>query len=256
MYRIIAGIPQSTSKISRMDNQPRVLCVIPARGGSKSVPKKNLKNFCGKPLVAWPIEVAKSCAFITTVVCSSDDEEILITAKKFGAEVRTRPAHLATDEAASPPVVLDVIDTLEKEGAYFDYVFMLEATSPLTESSDLSDAFFLLLSKSDTFDSLVSVSQSISGHPDFTFTVSQDFSLTSINQLDWRVKRRQDISQLYFIEGSLYLSKISSLKASASFVQKNTIGFEVPREKSFEIDDEIDFYILEAIMKYRRNTHG
>lgn len=238
-----------------MESKPRVLCVIPARGGSKSIPRKNLKNFYGKPLVAWPIQVAKSCLFVTKVVCSSDDDEILMIAKKFGAESRVRPPHLATDEAASPPVVLDVIDTLEKEGSFFDYVFMLEPTSPLTESEDLSSAFSLLYSKSDEFDSLVSIAQSISGHPDFTFAISQDLSLSSINQTKWQVKRRQDISPLYFIEGSLYLSKVASLKLTGSFVQKHTIGFEVPREKSFEIDDELDFQILEAIMNYRRLAH-
>ena len=238
-----------------MGAQPRVLCVIPARGGSKSIPRKNLKNFCGKPLVTWPIEIAMSCEFITKVVCSSDDAEILMIAQKFGADTRIRPAHLATDEAASPPVILDVIETLEKEGSYFDYVFMLEATSPLTESSDLSNAFSLLFSKSEKFDSLVSVCQSISGHPDFTFMIATDLTLSSINQSDWRVKRRQDISQLYFIEGSLYLSKVSTLKKTSSFVQKNTIGFEVSREISFEIDEELDFYILEAIMEYRRKLH-
>ena len=235
-----------------MESMPKVLCVVPARGGSKSIPRKNLRIFNGKPLLAWPIQVALSCPFVTKVVCSSDDNEILRAAESYGAELRIRPAQLATDEAASPPVVLDVIESLEEEGSFFDYVFMLEPTSPLTEREDLSRAFTLLYSKSEHFDSLVSIAQSISGHPDFTFSISRDLSISSINQATWQVKRRQDISPLYFIEGSLYLSKVSTLKSTGSFVQKHTIGFEVPREKSFEIDDELDFHILEAIIKYGR----
>ena len=159
---------------------------------------------------------------------------------------------MATDEAASPPVVLDVIKELESRGENFDFVFMLEPTSPLTDSKDLRRAMDLLIENFAEFDSLVSVCQSISGHPDFTFSLDKKNGLKSINQQKWAVKRRQEISPLYFIEGSLYLSKVESFKETIAFVQDRTFGMKMPRENSFEIDDELDFCILDAIMGYKQ----
>ncbi len=230
--------------------------MIPARGGSKSVPMKNLRTLVDKPLVAWPIAAALNCDVVTEVVCTSDSDEILTFAKSMGSNVHKRPQHLATDEAASPPVVMDVIEEYEKRGQHFDYVFMLEPTSPLTDSKDLTFALNYLDQNSKEFDSLVTVAESISGHPDFTFSLLPDRSLVSINQTNWKVKRRQDISKLYFIEGSLYLSKVVTFKSSIAFVQNRTLGMPVPREKSFEIDDELDFYLLEAIIKYQKVRSG
>jgi N-acylneuraminate cytidylyltransferase/CMP-N,N'-diacetyllegionaminic acid synthase len=128
---------------------------------------------------------------------------------------------------------------------------MLEPTSPLTEAKDLDEALNLILKNSNKFDSLVTIAESISGHPDFTFSLLEDLSINSINQIDWKVKRRQEISKLYFIEGTLYLSKISSFKKSVAFVQKKTLGMVVTREKSFEVDEELDFYLIEAVLKFR-----
>jgi CMP-N,N'-diacetyllegionaminic acid synthase len=234
----------------------KVLCVIPARGGSKSIPKKNLRKLAGKPLVAWPIEAALNCNLVTEVVCSSDSDEILSFAKSMGSNIHKRPQHLATDEADSPPVVLDVIEKYEKEGEHFDYVIMLEPTSPLTDSTDLTFAINCLEQNSENFDSLVTIAESVSAHPDFTFSLLDDRSLVSINQAHWKVKRRQDISKLYFIEGTLYLSKVVTFKKSIAFVQNRTMGMTVAREKSFEIDEELDFYLLEAIMKYQEVKKG
>jgi len=235
-----------------MDSRPRVLCVVPARGGSKSIPMKNLRRLGGQPLVAWPIKAALNCDLITEVVCSSDNEEILAFAKTLGANTHKRPLYLSTDDAASPPVVMDVIAELEKIGRFFDYVFMLEPTSPLTDSFDLTIALRTLEENSVKFDSLVTVAESVSGHPDFTFSLLQDKSIVSINQEHWKVRRRQDISKLFFIEGTLYLSKVETFKKTIAFVQEKTMGMMVPREKSFEIDEELDFYLLEAILKYRK----
>jgi N-acylneuraminate cytidylyltransferase/CMP-N,N'-diacetyllegionaminic acid synthase len=159
--------------------------------------------------------------------------------------------HLAKDETVSPPVVLHAINHFENLGEIYDYVFMLEPTSPLTEAKDLDEALNLILKNSNKFDSLVTIAESISGHPDFTFSLLEDLSINSINQIDWKVKRRQEISKLYFIEGTLYLSKISSFKKSVAFVQKKTLGMVVTREKSFEVDEELDFYLIEAVLKFR-----
>jgi CMP-N,N'-diacetyllegionaminic acid synthase len=236
--------------ILTVNNRLQVLCVVPARGGSKSIPMKNMRKLAGQPLVAWPIKAALACDLITEVVCSSDSEEILDFAKSIGAKTHKRPEHLSTDEAASPPVVMDVIAEYEKNGQFFDYVFMLEPTSPLTDPIDLTIALNSLEESSVKFDSLVTVAESVSGHPDFTFSLLQDKTIASINQENWKVKRRQDISKLFFIEGTLYLSKVDTFKKTIAFVQERTMGMTVPREKSFEIDDELDFYLMEAILAY------
>ena len=234
-----------------MSARLRVLCVVPARGGSKSIPLKNLRPLRGFPLVGWPLKAAMNCELVTTVVCSSDHDEILRFAELQGAKTHKRPSYLATDEAASPPVVLEVLDHFEKQGEVYDFVMMLEPTSPLTNSNDIIEAINLLEANAEKFDSLVTVSESVSGHPDFTFTKSPDMSLKSINQDEWKVKRRQEISKLFFIEGTLYLSKVENFKQSVAFVQKRTMGMEVPREKSFEIDDELDFYLVNAVLDYQ-----
>ena len=239
-----------------MTDLPRILCVIPARGGSKSIPLKNLRKLSGLPLVAWPINSAINSGIINKVVCSSDHDGILEVAKKFGSEIHKRPSILSTDEAESPPVVLDVIEVYEKQGFYFDYVFMLEPTSPLTEPDDLFRAFNLLQSNIDSFESLVTVSESISAHPDFTFELKNNNKLESVNQEAWKVKRRQDISKLYFIEGTLYLSTIESFKRNLAFVHNKTMGMIVPRAKSLEIDEELDFYLVEGVLKYRNEKNG
>lgn len=227
-----------------------VLVIVPARGGSKGIPRKNLLDLRGRPLVSWPIQAALSSKYVDRIICSTDDEEIAKVAISCGAEVPfLRPKELAIDETSTADVLLHVLDRLEAEGETYDYLVLLEPTSPLTTAEDVNAGIELLDSNHELFDSLVTVTQSISGHPDFTFNLESDgLSLTSITGPGWKLRRRQEISKLFFVEGTFYMSKISTFRDYSLFIQERTIGLEVPRWKSFEIDDPLDVIIIEAII--------
>ena len=134
----------------------KVLAIIPARGGSKAIPRKNLVEFGGKPLIAWSIEHARDCRHIDRTVVSTDDAvEIAEISRLWGAEIVERPPHLSTDTAGSEAALVHVLDTLEKDGYVPDLVVFLQATSPLRGPGDLNEAIEALLAEGA--DSLVSV---------------------------------------------------------------------------------------------------
>ena len=119
------------------------LVVIPARGGSKNIPRKNLRPLAGKPLIYYAINTALNASGIQAVVVSTDDNEISLFAERFGAEVMMRPPKLAGDAVTLDPVICHAVETLEKDGRYFDIVITLQPTSPLLKSSKIEEALVL-----------------------------------------------------------------------------------------------------------------
>ena len=231
----------------------RVLAVIPARSGSKGLPNKNLILLNNKKLIGWPIEAAIKTGICDRVICSTDSSEIAKSATEYGAEVPfLRPVELALDETPTSEVLLHAIEYFEKKSEFFDYILLLEPTSPLTTTEDIKLAFETFHAHIELTDSLVSISENISGHPDFSFNMSNTSGIiSSVNMISWIHKRRQDIEKCFFIEGSLYISTVKSFKEKRSFIHDRTIGFIVPKWKSFEIDDELDLKIIEMIMSER-----
>lgn len=231
----------------------RVLAVIPARSGSKGLPSKNLIPIKDKKLVGWPIEAATKSGVCDRIICSTDSEEIAAVAIEFGAEVPfIRPHTLALDETPTSDVVLHAIEYFENENEYFDFILLLEPTSPLTTSEDICIAFQKLSENLEFSDSLVSVTENIPGHPDFTFKISTDSgNISSVSMNPWIHKRRQDIEKCFFIEGTLYLSTVKTFKEKRTFIHNRTFGYVVPKWKSFEVDDELDLKIIEMIMNER-----
>lgn len=230
-----------------------MLAVIPARSGSKGLANKNLILLNNKKLVGWPIEAAIESGVCDRIICSTDSKEIAAAAKEFGAEVPfIRPSNLALDETPTSDVLLHAIEFFERETEFFDYILLLEPTSPLTTSEDIRSALQKISENLNFSDSLVSISENISGHPDFSFNISTSSgNISSVSMNPWVHKRRQDIDKCYFIEGSLYISTVKSFKEKRTFIHDRTIGYLVPKWKSFEIDDELDVKIIEMIMKER-----
>lgn len=230
-----------------------ILAVIPARSGSKGLLNKNLTLLNGKPLVSWPISAAIESKICDQIVCSTDSAEIAEVAENFGAEVPwLRPKALASDETSTAEVLLHVIDYFKSNQQYFDYILLLEPTSPLTNSQDILEAMHLISTNNSICDSLVSVTQNVAGHPDFTFRMdSTSKIISSINPEKWVHKRRQDIQRCYYIEGTIYISSVDSFVEKKTFIHERTIGMEVPKWKSFEIDDLLDLKIVEMIMRER-----
>lgn len=225
----------------------KILTIIPARGGSKGVIKKNIKQLVDKPLIAWSIEQALSSKYIKEVIVSTDDEDITAVAKKYGARVPfVRPDHLATDIATTADVLIHAIDELKKMGESYEYILLLEPTSPLRETTDIDTAIEILLSNKEA-KSIVGVAKAESQHPSFCISLSSNGFLRSKN--GFQVLRRQDIEELYYYEGSIYFSEINSFLSNKSFYHELTLGYIMPKWKALEIDDETDFVIAEAMIK-------
>lgn len=234
-----------------MIKSEKVLAIVPARSGSKGLPEKNLRIMHGKPLVAYPILSALNSKIVDFVYCSTDSSEIAEQAKSFGADVSyLRPSNLSDDYATSVDVIRDAIIHFANRGLSFEYVIMLEPTSPLTTSSDIDHGFHSLKNESINFDSAISICESLSGHPHFTFLRDDDGGIKPYMGFPWNFLRRQDLSSAYFQTGSFYISKVDKLMESGSFITSRTLGIIVPKVKSFEIDDLIDFIIVERIFSF------
>ena len=233
-----------------MINNKKVLALIPARGGSKGLSRKNIMTLNGKPLLGWPIKAAKGSQYIDKIVVSTDDREILIMAIEQGADAPfLRPAHLATDRATSFSVAEHAISYHERLNEQYNYIILLEPTSPLTQSRDIDEALELLDSNRHLADSIVSVSKVESCHPAFLVSIAnngiiQPFVTEKISS----TLRRQEISELYFFDGSLYISDIKIYLKKKSFIHERTLPYIMPKWKAFEIDDIVDYVCVEAIM--------
>lgn len=228
----------------------RVLYLIPARGGSKGLPGKNILPLCGKPLVAWSIETALEAAreFPGKIVVSTDDKAIADVADQYGARVPfMRPAALAADTTPSMDVVLHAIRWYAEKGEHFDLLAMLEPTSPQRDAEDISRAIRLLVS-TDEAESIVGVTKTESAHPAFLVHLDRNRFISPYNKKEIKVLRRQDLDDLYFFEGSLYISKVTSLIKRETFYHEKTLGYEMPKWKSFEVDDLVDSIIIESLM--------
>lgn len=231
-----------------MIENKKVVAIIPARGGSKGLPRKNIKPLLGKPLIAWSIEQAHNSKYIDRVVVSTDDHEIENISKQFGAEIPfLRPEYLASDSASTIDVILHAVNFFEEANQSFDILVLLEPTSPLRESTDIDKALEMLIA-APTAESIVGVSRVESTHPSFLVRLENNFLRPYINS-DFKVIRRQDLEQLYFFEGTLYIAYTESLKKRKKYYHENALGYIVPKWKSFEVDDELDFLIIETILK-------
>lgn len=231
----------------------KILCVIPARGGSKGLPGKNIKQLIDKPLIAWSIEQGLGCKYVNEVVVSTDSEEVAEIARKYGARVPfLRPDFLAQDDSSTADVLLHMIVELEKIGETFDYILLLEPTSPLREVIDIDKAFEQLLSIPNA-KSIVGISKVESQHPSFTVSLDTDNNFIR-SKNDFKVLRRQEIEELYFYEGSVYISEIETYKEKKNFYHKDALGYIMLKWKSLEIDDEVDFIMTEALLLARQKN--
>jgi N-acylneuraminate cytidylyltransferase/CMP-N,N'-diacetyllegionaminic acid synthase len=231
----------------------RVLALVPARRGSKGLPMKNIRPLLGKPLLAWPIEAACASRYVDRVVISTDDAEFAALAQAAGADAPfLRPSELASDTAPSIAFILHALDTLEAAGDLYDYLILLEPTSPLTEASDIDQALVNLLAQRQWADAIVGVSALVSTHPAFAVRVDasglmRPYAVASFGQMP----RRQDTEPLFSLDGSLYASTVEALRRERGFCHARTLSYATPRHKSFEVDDLVDFICIEAILAQR-----
>jgi CMP-N,N'-diacetyllegionaminic acid synthase len=231
-----------------------ILALIPARGGSKGLHRKNIRQLINKPLIAWSIDQARASNLLDKIVVSTEDEEIADVARRYGADVPfLRPQELASDTAKSIDVIEHAIDFLHKGNLYFDYIALLEPTSPLRETRDIDECIRTLISRNDA-KSIVSIAKLESGHPDFNVVIDErsGFIRKIDGSAEFAVVRRQDLRKVYFFDGTIYCSEINSLLLTRTFYHDATLAYPVPKWKSIEIDDMSDFICSEALLKARQ----
>lgn len=242
--------------VFRVIKNKRVLALIPARGGSKGLPRKNIRMLGDKPLIAWPIKSALASKYVDQVVVTTDDEEIAGIAKEYGAEVPfLRPSELAADTAPSSAAITHAIRYLELDGIKFDLIILLEPTSPLTDEFDIDKALEKIVISDAK--SLVGIGMIEDMHPEFCVLLNnKEFLEPYLRPKFGQVKRRQDLEGLYFFDGSLYISDIDYYKEHQTFYHDLTLGYVFPKRKNLEIDDLIDFLFVESLVKNSELLEG
>lgn len=232
------------------------ICIIPARSGSKGLPNKNIKKIGGHSLLSFPIRAAIASKQFEKVLVSTDSKEYSEIGKKYGADIPfIRPQELSTDAANSIDVILHALNYLKDENnEEYDIVCLLEPTSPFTSAKDIEDSF-RELSNNSKARSLVGVGICESQHPTYLNLLNKDkFLIPFFKEDKNRHIRRQDIQeQLFFFDGSIYLSYVEELYSKKSFYHENTIGKIFPKLKNTEIDDYEDLLIARAYFKYMQN---
>jgi CMP-N-acetylneuraminic acid synthetase len=231
-----------------LSDHPRFLGLILARGGSKRVPRKNVLPMAGKPLLTWTVEAARAARRLDRVVLSTDDAEIAAVGRECGAEVPfMRPAQLATDTASGLDVVLHALRTLAAGGQHYDYVVILQPTSPLRSAADIDGAIELLLAKQA--DAVISVCET-DHPPEWSNTLPDDLSMANFYRPGIRSTRSQDLPRSYRLNGAIYVYACERLLASRSLdMDDNSYAYVMPRERSVDIDSVIDFEIAQLFLE-------
>jgi len=221
------------------------LAIIPARGGSKRVPNKNILNLAGKSLISWSIEAAKKSKYIDDIVVSSDSDKILNIARKYSDIITIkRPDELATDIASSIDVIEHAIKYLNKN---YDYIILLQPTSPLRNEKHIDEAIELLMEKNG--DAVISVCEI--DHPvEWCNILPENLSMENFILKDNLNKRSQDLPKRYRINGAIYICKTERfLKEKTFFINDNIYAYIMDRKDSIDIDEEIDFKMAEFLIR-------
>ena len=223
-----------------------ILAVIPARGGSKAIPRKNLRPLAGRPLIAWTIAAALEAQRVDRVLVSTDDREIAEVARAAGAEVPfLRPAELAGDAVHSVHAVLHALDWLEQhQGSVPETTVMLLPTSPLRSAGDLDQAVEAL----ETAGAPSVISVCASGAPFGSLRWLRNGRLEALDQNAYRNFQRQDVEQLYAVNGSIYVASTAALRQHESFHIDGAVGSIMSKRHSIDINTLEDFAIAEALL--------
>ena len=231
-----------------MINNMRILAIVPARGGSKGIKDKNIKEIEGRPLIEYTIEAAKRCEYIDEIVVSTDSEKIANAAKKAGAKVPfLRPDELASDTARTIDVVLFTIEQLKLIGQEYDIVVLLQPTSPLRDEDDICGAIEKYVSCN--MKSLVSVSE-VSESPILMRQIVDETHMEKLLNINSTI-RRQDMAKYYMVNGSIYINKIEELNSDTS-LNDNVIPYVMDRSHAVDIDDYVDIEVMKYYVNNRK----
>ena len=231
----------------------KILAVILARGGSKSIPDKNIKIFAGKPLLVWTIEAAQKSRYIDRIILSTDSTRITNIGKSYGAEAPfLRPKKISTDNASSMDALGHAIRFLKGRGDNFDIVVLLQPTSPLRQHTDIDKAVETLFKKKAK--TVVSVNEAFSS-PLWANRLPANGSMEDFLNPLLINKARQKLPRYFQLNGAIFLGFIEHIMKKNTFYGKGSFAYIMPRDRSIDIDDMLDFTVAEALaVKY--NSRG
>ncbi len=228
----------------------RILAVIPARGGSKGLPGKNIRELGGKPLIAWSIEAGRQSRYVDQLVVSTDSKEIAQVAELWGGNAPfLRPADLATDEAKGIDAILHAVHWHLERGESFDLVLVLQPTSPLRTAEDIDRAVELLFEKSAS--AIVSVCPT-DHHPWWANTLPEDGCMKDFLRPELKNTNRQSLPKFCRLNGAIYLADIPFLEKTNSFITEGTFAYVMATEASVDIDTILDLHLAELLLKERK----
>ncbi|MFC2035013.1 cytidylyltransferase domain-containing protein [Chloroflexota bacterium] len=231
-----------------MSKKPNIIAIIPARGGSKGIPHKNIKLLNGKPLIYYTINEAKKSKYLCRLIVSTEESEIAEIAKGFKAEVIERPIELAQDDTPSLPVFQQVVKYLEEVGNFHpDIIVVLQPTTPLRTIEDIDGAIELFLNTD--CNSVVSVC--CVEHPPHWMYTLEEGRLKPLIKDEREITRRQDASITYRLNGAVYVIHRNILMEQNRVMDNNTRPFIMPLERSIDIDTDLDFKLAGLLMKER-----
>ena len=222
-----------------------ICAIITARGGSKGIPKKNLANLSGKPLLFYTIEVAKQSLCFSRIILSSDDQEILDYGQAMGIMTLSRPKELAKDASTSEDVVLHVLNELEEQGLFYNYFMLLQPTSPLRCIQDIQRAISIYCG--GDFCSLSSVT--LAEHSPYKMFQLDEESFKPLFGEHYLTMPRQKLPQVYRVNGAIYIENVREFKRTKSFFNSPMKHYIMPFERSVDIDNPMDLKIAEYLMK-------
>jgi len=231
---------------NNMKKISKIIAIIPARGGSKGIPKKNIKKLAGKPLIYYTISEVKKSKFISKIIVSTDSKQIEKIAKNLGSETIIRPKKLAKDNSSSLDVVQHVIKNLESLH-YFDVdiVIVLQPTSPLRTVTDIDSAIKLFLNSK--CDSVIGMTE-VTHPPEFMYRLTKK-KIKPLIKTKIKSKRRQDMPKTYQINGAIYICNRDLIMKKHTMFGKNIVPYLMPIERSLDIDTMFDLDLAKTILK-------
>jgi CMP-N,N'-diacetyllegionaminic acid synthase len=225
---------------------PNILGLIPARGGSKGVLRKNIRMVAGKPLISYSIQEALKSGLLNPVIVSTDDREIAEVSVAFGAEILMRPDNLAGDETPMISVIRHVIEQLERErGIQFDYCVLLQPTAPMRTAEDVNAAVNILMETGA--DSVVSVYKVSDHHPSRMYRIENDRLIPLQGEPQNRL--RQSLPPVYHRNGAVYAFQRSLIERADTIIGPDVRPYVMPEDRSVNIDNEIDLLLADLLLR-------
>ena len=228
--------------------QSRVLGLLPARGGSKGIPEKNIKPLLGKPLIAWAATALAKAGEVEHKICSTDDRRIADVAVTCGLEVPwLRPAELGCDDTLVVDVIAHALNAMRADtGVTYSHVALVQATSPTVTSHDIDSAIRLALEKDA--DTVITGCSAQQRHPAMMYTMAEDGSINWLLEERQRMARRQDLPSIFVRTGLVYVIKADIVMNRRSIYGDHVVSLVVPEERAITIDEEFDFRLAEFML--------